>query len=117
MKLTSVAGSAIDRVSHNDAILKRVLLGAGELPGGVRFSLASFQPGERAPAHAHEDLVEVFYVLSGCGEVELDGERLLLEEGSCLRVDPGEMHEVINSGATPLDLLYFALRSGPDYSL
>lgn len=106
MKLVHRDELPAEPVSHNAGIAKRLL---AELPGGVRLACASFPPGECAPAHRHADLCEVFYFTAGSGIVRIDGHKYPVDAGSCLRVDAGESHEIRNTGAEPLQAIYFAL--------
>jgi mannose-6-phosphate isomerase-like protein (cupin superfamily) len=65
-----------------------------------------FAPGrsqERTAASRHE----LLYVVSGSGELELDGERLALEPGTGAFVAPGETWAIDNPG--PAELLLVAV--------
>ena len=102
-------------VSHNNAIRKRVMLQAGDLPHLSQFAQARFEPGQAAAAHAHADMYEVFFVQSGQGAITVDGEVHPLTPGVCIAVAPGEIHEVRNPGNEQLVLTYFGiLQSGGD---
>ncbi|MGF1482453.1 MAG: cupin domain-containing protein [Cyanophyceae cyanobacterium] len=110
MKITSLAHLPEQEVSHNPAIKKKVMLQLGDLPHLTNFSQARFSPGQVAKAHAHQDMCEVFFVEAGVGTIFIDGQEYLLTPGSCIAVEPGEVHEVLNSGSTDLVLTYFGLR-------
>lgn len=99
-------------VSHQPAIVKKVLLEPGELPGLTNFSHVVFTPGDSVPAHSHEDMWEVFFVCSGSGWIRIDGIESALERDACWVVQPGEVHEISNGSDTPLVLLYFGLETG-----
>ena len=72
MKQASLDILPIQRVSHNPAIQKQVMLKKGDLPHLVQFSQAKFDPGQVAPAHSHSDMHEVFFVESGDGQIAID---------------------------------------------
>jgi len=97
-------------VSHNPDIKKRVLLRPGDLPGLTNFSQARFRPQQVAAGHSHPDMVEVFWVEAGQGMITIDGDSYDLSPGTCVAVEPGECHEVINSGTVDLVLTYFGLQ-------
>ncbi|MBC6435840.1 cupin domain-containing protein, partial [Nostoc sp. HG1] len=40
----------------------------------------------------------------------IDGTEYPLLPGNCVAIEPGEVHEVVNSGSTELVLTYFGLR-------
>lgn len=98
-----------ETVSHNSAIQKKVLLRAGSLPHLTNFAQAYFEPGQIADSHAHPDMNEVFFVVSGCGEILVDQTRYQLLPGTCIVVEAGESHEVHNSGNELLVLTYFGI--------
>ncbi len=109
MKFTALSELAAEFVSHNPEIQKKVMLRSGELPGLTNFSQARFAPGQVTAAHCHPDMYEVFFVESGTGVIHVDGKRLALNPGVCVAVEPGETHEVCNTGAVELVLTYFGL--------
>lgn len=100
-------------VSHNPAIQKQVMLRLGDLPHLTNFSQARFASGQIAPAHAHTDMCEVFFVESGSGEIEVNQQVYPLSAGTCIAVERGEVHEVRNTGREELVLTYFGLRVEP----
>lgn len=106
IQLNDVAGEA---VSHDADIVKRVLLSESELPGSVRLSHALFSPGQKTAAHNHENICEVFYVLSGRGLMTVNGVDYPLTQGSCLKIEAGELHELGNTGETDMAVIYFGL--------
>jgi mannose-6-phosphate isomerase-like protein (cupin superfamily) len=56
-------------------------------------------------------MCEVFFVESGSGIIRIDGQEYPLQPGTCIAVEPGEVHEIVNSGTTDLVLTYFGLRA------
>ncbi|WP_416674335.1 cupin domain-containing protein [Egbenema bharatensis] len=111
MKQTALRQIPEESVSHNPAIKKKVMLRLGDLPHLTNFSQARFAPGQIAAAHAHQDMCEVFFVESGTGVIQVDGQDYVLEAGVCIAVETGEVHEVKNTGSEELVLTYFGLRS------
>ena len=66
--------------------------------------LVEIDPGHASPMHRH-NCEEVYYVLSGRGEVEIDGEKHPLVEGGASLQRPNLAHRVINTGDETLRLL------------
>lgn len=66
-------------------------------------------PGETVPAHTHEDEDQVYFVASGNGFVELDGERTDISDGSFVLIPLGTEHLITNTGAEPLDYVFFVV--------
>lgn len=110
MRKASLDEAAVVPVSHNPAILKRVMLQAGDAPGLTNFSQAVFTAGQIARGHSHDDMWEVFFVERGRGRISIGGAEHELEPGTCIVVEPGEWHEVSNPDRDDLVLLYFGLR-------
>ncbi len=66
-------------------------------------------PGETVPAHTHLDEDQIYYVASGSGYVELDGERTDVSAGSCVQIEIGVEHAITNTGSEPLDYVFFVV--------
>jgi quercetin dioxygenase-like cupin family protein len=111
MKITDLTQIPEQEVSHNPAIKKKVMLSLGDLPHLTNFSQACFAPGQVAGGHSHTDMFEVFFVESGLGNIRINGIDYQLNPGVCIAVEPGEVHEVSNTGNTDLILTYFGLRT------
>lgn len=110
MKLTSLNDLPAEQVSHNPEIRKKTMLRLGDLPHLTNFSQAYFAPGQVAAAHAHADMCEVFFVESGEGVIHINQAEYALKPGTCIAVEPGETHEIRNSGTVELVLTYFGLQ-------
>jgi mannose-6-phosphate isomerase-like protein (cupin superfamily) len=85
------------------------MLKKGELPHLTQFAQARLAPGQVAGTHAHADMYEVFFVESGVGRMTIDGRAHHLEVGSCVAVEPGEVHELENVGSAELVVTYFGI--------
>jgi mannose-6-phosphate isomerase-like protein (cupin superfamily) len=48
-----------------------------------------------ARAHYHKQLTEIYYILEGEGEMELDGERHAVRPGDAILIKPGCRHRAI----------------------
>lgn len=84
------------------------------LPGFVveRGGLSMYPAGERTHPegrHVH-DVPEVFCVVQGSGQVEIDGTRSPFEAGDVIYVEPGEDHHLISEGRAPLVSVWMKLK-------
>jgi len=72
-------------------------------------SLTVVPPGKRAwPLHRHHVMDELFYIVSGSGEVRLDDRTLPVRAGDLIANPAGtEAHQLVNTGAS--ELRYLAL--------
>jgi mannose-6-phosphate isomerase-like protein (cupin superfamily) len=112
MKLTSLDTTPTSDVSHNARIRKQLLIGNGTIRHLTNFSRAVFPAGEIACAHSHRDMTEVFFIESGSGEMAVNERTIHMTPGVCITIEPGEIHELRNTGSDPLVVLYFGVITG-----
>ena len=110
MKLNNLQQISTQAVSHNPEIQKKVMLNSEDMPHLTNFSQARFAPGQIAINHSHSDMYEVFFVQSGTAIICLDGKEIKLTPGSCIMVEPGEEHQITNTGTNELVLNYFGIQ-------
>ena len=48
-----------------------------------------------ARSHYHKRMTEIYYILEGTGEIELDGERHAVRPGDAILIKPGCRHRAI----------------------
>jgi mannose-6-phosphate isomerase-like protein (cupin superfamily) len=65
---------------------------------------ASLEPDGATERHFHRQSEEIYFVLEGTGEMELDGERRTVRPGDAILIPPGAWHQ-IRSGGAPLRFL------------
>lgn len=65
-----------------------------EFPGSVA-SLHVVEIKEDARAHYHKRMTEIYLVLEGQGEIELDGQRVPVKPMSAIYIQPGCRHRAI----------------------
>lgn len=83
----------------------RVLLDA-EVAQAANQSLAEAElaPGEATERHYHAESEEIYFLLAGRGEMEVDGERRSVGPGDAVLIAPGARHQ-IRADETPLRFL------------
>ncbi|MCQ0987855.1 cupin domain-containing protein [Jiella marina] len=88
----------------------------GEFPGvqwGSIFSereapgmgLFEIEPGAELPMH-HHDPIEIYFVVSGDGKVEINQEPHPLRAGATVYIPSNASHVTLNTGDAPLRILY-----------
>lgn len=85
-------------------------IGRDEAHGGVtRHSLAhvTIPPSKASSRHYHQELEETYYILSGKGEVTVNGQDMVLRPGQALLIEPGEVHQICNQQEE--DLVFLAV--------
>ena len=55
---------------------------------------ASLEPGQATQRHYHAETEEIYYVVEGAGEMELDGERRRVQPGDAVLIPPGTWHQI-----------------------
>jgi mannose-6-phosphate isomerase-like protein (cupin superfamily) len=83
----------------------RVLLDA-ETAAARNQSLAEAElgPGRETTRHYHRESEEIYFVLSGSGEMEVDGDRRAVGPGDAILIPPGAWHQ-ITTGDDPIRFL------------
>ncbi len=62
-------------------------------------------PGGGVPAHDHPT-EETYTILSGTGEMMVDGETLQVKAGDCVYVDKHLNHSLLNTGDMDMHMMY-----------
>lgn len=104
MHLRSVQDVQPSKTDHGETIYETVGHSAG---GATSHSLAQIDlaPGCASLPHFHPVAEETYHILSGAGEIEIDGERAPVKPGDSLSIPPGAVHQIINTGANNLIFL------------
>jgi mannose-6-phosphate isomerase-like protein (cupin superfamily) len=55
---------------------------------------ATVVAGSSTTRHYHRESEEIYYLLDGSGEMELDGERAHVELGDAILIPPGSWHQI-----------------------
>jgi mannose-6-phosphate isomerase-like protein (cupin superfamily) len=66
---------------------------------------ATLEPGQATERHYHRAGEEIYFVLKGQGEMELDGETRFLRPGDAVLIPPGAWHTLENNGTSELRIL------------
>ncbi len=62
-------------------------------------------PGRASSRHYHKISEETYYILSGQSRMVIDGREFALIPGQACLIQPGEWHQIFNSGEEDLQLL------------
>jgi mannose-6-phosphate isomerase-like protein (cupin superfamily) len=55
---------------------------------------ATLSPGRQTQRHYHAESEELYYLLSGEGEMEVEGERSAVGPGDAILIPPGAWHQI-----------------------
>lgn len=62
----------------------------------------SLPPGESIPPHFHPDLEELYYILSGYGDITIGEEKKEISRGDAVYIPKNALHTLVNTGEVPL---------------
>jgi mannose-6-phosphate isomerase-like protein (cupin superfamily) len=66
---------------------------------------ASLEPGQATERHYHASSEEIYVVLEGWGEMEVEGDRAAVGPGEAILIPPGARHQIRASDDAPLRFL------------
>ncbi len=106
----------MERVNANELEYRNGESGPKYLFRGPRidWGLIRFAPGEELGTHYHNEVEETFYFTAGKGLFVADDEVHPIRVGDAFRMEPGERHNVINTGTTPLECVFIKHTYMPD---
>lgn len=81
---------------------------------GAEASLQRIAAGEDAPfLHSHKTHKELYVIISGKGEYEVDGEKTAVSEGSIIRVAPAGVRALRNNSDKDLVMMCIQYETKP----
>jgi mannose-6-phosphate isomerase-like protein (cupin superfamily) len=92
---TTKDGSEIrELLAHRNSCIRNQSLAEATLP-----------PGGATMRHYHPRAEEIYYILAGRGEMEMDGKTASVGPGDAIAIPPGSPHQIHNLGQVPLKFL------------
>lgn len=90
-----------------DVIIKgKVFTGQALKCSGAEMSFQSFAPGQsNGLLHTHKTHEEIYIIVKGEGEYQVDGQKFPVSEGSLIRVAPNGKRTLRNTGSTPMVMI------------
>ena len=73
--------------------------------GNQSLAEASLGPGRATERHYHGESEEIYYLVDGAGELEVDGERAHVGAGDAILIPPGAWHQIRADESGPLRFL------------
>jgi mannose-6-phosphate isomerase-like protein (cupin superfamily) len=68
-------------------------------------------PTGKTTGHAHDDMEEVYYILTGEGKMVVGDDEFPIKAGDAFYVPFGEFHVTYNTGIQPMSILWVTGRS------
>jgi quercetin dioxygenase-like cupin family protein len=72
----------------------------------IDWGVLRFLPGQELGAHSHRQLEETFYFTRGTPKVIVNGEEYRVKEGDAFRMEPGDVHNIVNDTDEPMDAVF-----------
>ncbi len=96
----------------------RILLDE-ESVGARRFALLinEFDPGLTSTPHKHDAEEHAFYIISGTGIVDIEGEKISVAPGDAVFVPPGKTHQISSTGDALFKYMVLYAPPGPNVAL
>jgi mannose-6-phosphate isomerase-like protein (cupin superfamily) len=66
---------------------------------------ATLEPDQATQRHYHRRSEEIYFVLKGSGDLEVDGEHRRIAVGDAVLIPPGAWHTLHNNGTSELRIL------------
>jgi hypothetical protein len=99
LKISDLGSDGPQHVAH------KLVPGAYIDHGGLSFHAVGFRTHPEGQ-HVHDN-EEIFCILQGRGEIEIDGRREPVHAGEVLIIEPGEEHHIVGDPAYPIINLWF----------
>jgi mannose-6-phosphate isomerase-like protein (cupin superfamily) len=119
MKKITFKKLAFIPASHEDKTdpgsLKKVFFTFADFPPNSRLQMinwAKLPVGKSFNSHYHEDMDEVFIILSGKVKIETGGEEEILEVGDAVFIPMKEIHKMENIGEKDVNYLAIGVSLG-----
>ncbi|NDV61927.1 cupin domain-containing protein [Puniceicoccales bacterium CK1056] len=90
----------------------KCLVSSIETGGKVSVFEEVVTPGSGPPLHTHEEQLEIFHVISGHIQFELEGERIDVYTGGTATIPPGKKHAFVNKSEKNSIIHFELLPSG-----
>jgi len=104
--------------SHDDPLspgaLKKILLSRGDIPNGrvQMINWAKMGVGKSFQPHYHEDMAEVFIILTGKAQIQINKEIEDLYKGDVVIIPEKQTHLMKNIAETELEYIALGITTG-----
>ncbi len=111
MNIIRGSNLSFEPASHEDpndpGVLKKILLHREELiKGNIQMINWAHMPvGKAFSAHYHESMQEVFIIISGKAEIEIDSQKETLEKGDAVVIPEKAVHIMKNVSTIPVEYI------------
>jgi mannose-6-phosphate isomerase-like protein (cupin superfamily) len=118
MKTIYAAGMPFIPASHENqvspGVWKKILAQRDDFqPGRVQMiNWARLSPGKGFAPHYHEDMQEIFIIVSGAAQITVGTETAALNRGDAVIIERGEVHRMQSLGQADAEYLAIGITAG-----
>ena len=80
----------------------------------IDWGVIRFLPGESLGKHRHEEVEETFYFKADGGKMVVNNEKHAIKAGDAYRIEPGDVHDILNDTGKAMDLIFIKHIYAPD---
>ncbi len=80
----------------------------------IDWGLVRFAPGQTLGSHHHKAVEETFYFPAGAPLMIIDGRETRVAPGDVFRVEPGEVHDIVNDSDGDVTAVFIKCPFDPD---
>lgn len=89
---------------------RSVLLTSGDFGTNTKLQLMRLAPNQSIKPHHHNIRTECFRIVSGQGEIKINGEVVASSDNDVVLCQPGDVHEFVNTSTTE-SLTFLVIRT------
>lgn len=79
---------------------RSVVFNSDDFKSNTKLQFMRLAPSQRIKPHHHNIRTECFRIVSGTGEIRINGENVASSENEVVLCEPGDVHEFINTSKT-----------------
>lgn len=85
-------------LAHN-TVTRKALIQVGELKSSIQtINWAWLEPGKSFEPHTHNDCEEIYYFMTGSGEMKINNMVINIKAGDLILIEMGEARGLANTG-------------------
>ena len=98
-------------VTKDTSKIREILAPRNSLIKAQSLAEATVAVGGATDEHYHATSEEIYYIVSGSGEMKIEGKRFAVKKGDAIALLPGEKHKIWNRGDSELVFLCMCVPS------
>lgn len=80
----------------------------------IDWGILVLKPNETLGQHYHNEVEEAFYFMEGTPLMKVNGQEYRVAKGDAFRVEPGDVHDIINDTAQSVKMVFMKYPYKPD---